>query len=579
MVGDQRGGAGFERIVLLLALGALAIALAFSEFARWRDKDALTRTAKSFESDLAAARSDARAALSAVIPPEVVGAASPSVYLIVANGAPKGTAFVVDREQGVLATTGHMRGLLPIGEEGADVHLINRSLDRGIPIIAVRPHAGYAAFRALVEDYQPIRKESSIYAPSALPLRDIAFDAALITVNPIDPDTGENRLGPDMKIAPEEKLLALAPGSPIAVIGYPYDTLDDTITATVATPRAERGAIAAMIAPIDDVTETKDPVTANLLVHRLATAGGNSGSPIVDAAGEVVGLHSHGVESISSNADGAAQRAEAIYDLLSPEREAMRLKDIFIPAWSRTLTRWARGADVMAWSFYKEYHEPGEDPPRLVGEIDYDAPTPFAKKIAKMAFGDAVAERRVEAPDGAVVETAGGAAEKAFFTIKEAGQFADMWVTVDRSRETVLFAYDYSLRSRSASCRLTTYWRVRGATRLEVQRARSSFELHLPATGGGGEDYQLVFRRDAECDRMSQTFMVGQIDWAAPAAAAQTALAAQADDFAAENKGFGKFAVTARTKVETFVTCDLFGRTHADRCAKPEYLEIEALRE
>lgn len=578
MVGDQRGGSGFERIVLLLALGALAIALAFSEFARWRDKDALTRTAKSFETDVAVARSEARAALTAVIPPEIVAAASPSVYLIVANGAPKGTAFVVDRENGVLATTGHMVGLLPIGEKGAEVHIINRSMRRGIPVAGIRPHAGYAAFRALVEDYQPIRKDSSIYAPLALPLRDLAFDASFITVNPIDPDTGENRLGPDLKIAAEEKLFALAVGSAIAVIGYPYDTLDDAIMATVATPRAERGAISAMIAPIDDVSEDSDAVVANLVVHRLSTAGGSSGSPIIDAAGEVVGLHSHGVNSISSNADGAAQRAEVLYDLLSPEREAARLRDIFIPVWTRRLSHWARGDDVLPWSFYKEYHEPGENPPRLVGDIDYAAPPPFAKKISRMNFGEAVPERRVEAPDGVVVE-GGGAAEKAFFTIKEAGQFADAWMTVDRNRETVLFAYDYSLRSRNGSCRLTTYWRKRGATRLEIQRARSSFELHLPATGGGAEDFQVVFRRESECDRMSQTFMVGKVDWEAPERPAQTARAAETDDFTAGNSGLTGFAKTARTKISNLVGCSFFGRTRADRCEKPEYIEIETMQE
>ncbi len=574
MSGDQRGGPGFERNLLLLALVALAIALAFSEFARLRDKDALTKTARSFATDVAAARSESRAALAAVIPPEIVAGTSPSVYLIVANGLPRGTAFVIDRENGVLATTGHMVGLLPIGEKGAEVHVINRTSQRAIPVASVRPHAGYAAFRALVEDYQPIRKESSIYAPLALPIRDLAFDAAILTVNPIDPETGENRLGPNLKIASEEKLLALAAGSPIAVIGYPYDTLDDSIMATVATPRAERGVIAAMIAPIDDASETSDPVIANLLVHRLSTAGGSSGSPIVDGTGEVIGVHSHGVESISSNADGAAQRAEILYDLLSPERAAERLRDVFLPVWSRRLTRWARGEDVLAWSFYKEHHEPGEDPPRLVGDIDYSAPPPFAKKINKMAFGEAVPERRVEAPDGVLVE-GGDGAETTYFTIKEAGEFADLWLTVDRSRETVLFAYDYSLRSRSASCRLTTYWRKRGATRLEVQRARASFELHLPPTGGGSEDYQLVFRREADCDRMSQSFMVAQIDWPAPAKPVQTVWADEAAGVAKESRGLSALALSARTKVSTAFTCTFFGKTHADRCAPAEYIDLE----
>lgn len=569
MSGDQGSRSRIERILGIIIVAALSLALAASEFVRLIDGNATKKELAALEESVAAARNDAHAALSAVITPETAAKARTSVYLIVVNGSARGTAFVIDRDKGVLAGAAHTADSLPLDDEKAEVYVINRETGARLPVIGRRLHAGFGLFRKTVEAYQPVRKNSSIYSPQAAPVRDLEFDAAYIMVDPIDPATGENRLGPNMKIAPEEKLLALMPGAPIAVIGYPYDTLDDGFTPDAATPRVERGAVAALIPPLDNASEVRDPVIANLIVHRMSTAGGNSGSPVIDADGEVVGIHTHGIESISGNADGAAQRADVLYDLAAPEREEQRLLQIFVPAWSRILTHWARASDVLPWSFYMEYHDPKTDNPPNVGDIDYSAHPPFERNVRTLEFGEDMEAFRVKAPDAAD-------ADPGSFLISSAGEFADYWVSVDRNKENVIFAYDYSLRSRNGSCRVAGYWRKKGETRLRVASLRSSFELHLPATGEGVQEYQIVLRRAEGCDPLSREFIAGEIAWQAGAV---TAFLPQSDLFAPAPEGagvMGRFAHTAQISFERIRLCGFWnGERNREYCERPRFIELE----
>lgn len=567
MSGDGRGGLRFERLLMLAAAAVLAVALGLSEWSRRQEIRLLNERSASLSNEVALAQANAQAALAAIISPDAVARTGASVYLIVVNGSTRGTAFVVDRENGVLATAAHTADSLPLDEEGARVHILNRQTRAPLQVTAARLHAGYGAFARAVEAHQPIRKNSSIYAPLAAPVRDLAFDAAYIYVDPLDPETGENRLGPDLKIADEEKLLALQAGAPIAVIGYPYDTLDDGFVMDAAVSRAERGAIAAMIAPLDAAAYDSDKVLSNLIIHRLSTAGGSSGSPVIDVQGEVVGVHTHGVESISSNADGAAQRADVLHDLASPEREAARLSDIFMPSWRRTLSYWAKAEDALPWSFYMEYAQPDRKPAPTVGEIDFNAPAPFEKELQTLSFGEAVEEYAVDAED-ASLQTDG---EPLLFRIKEPGEYAETWISADRSRETVLFAFDYSLRSKSGYCKLTAFFRKRGETRLQVARNRASFELHLPRLQNDSEDLHVILRRPAGCDPISRTFFFGAISWAP----ADSVAAAPSDLPTGGAEGrFGVAVHAAQSRFKRFVGCRFGDGRAQDICETPEFIEI-----
>lgn len=566
MSGDGRGGSRLERLLMLAAVAALAIALALSEWTRLQEIRKLDEQAASMAEGVAAAQANAQAALAAVISPAAVAEAGASVYLIVVNGATRGTAFVIDRENGVLATAAHTADSLPLDEEGASVHILNRRLRTPLAVTGRRLHAGYGEFAKVVEGYQPIRKNSSIYAPLAAPVRDLAFDAAYIYVDPVDPETGENRLGPDLDIADEEKLLALDAGAPIAVIGYPYDTLDDGFAIDAAVSRAERGAVAAMIAPLDAAAYDSDRVVSNLIIHRLSTAGGSSGSPVIDVDGEVVGVHTHGVESISSNADGAAQRADVLYDLASPAREAARLETVFIPSWRRTLSHWAKAEDVLPWSFYMEYADPGRKPAPTVGDIDFEAAAPFEKEIRVMSFGEAVEEYTVDAAD-ASLHTDG---ERSSFRINEPGEYAETWFTADRSRETVLFAFDYSLRAKGGHCKLTAYFRKKGENRLQVARNRASFEFHLPKLHNDLEDVHVILRRPAGCDPISRTFFFGAVAWPGD----NVTTASSDVSVGGPAGGIGAAVHSAQSRFERFVGCRFGEGRKKQFCEKPEFIEI-----
>lgn len=579
---NQQKGSVLLRLLAIIGIVGGIIAIFAMETARYGELRRLRDRTTVLEQDVRTAQSKADAALSAVIEPEILAQAQRSVYLIVVNGSARGTAFVIDRERGLLATAAHTAASLPLDDPTASVIILNRATRKGMRVNSVKLHAGFGAFRELVEDHQPIRGNSSIYSPQAVPLRDLAFDAGLITIDALDPETNENMLGPDLKIAGEDKLLAMEAGAPIAVIGYPFDTLDDGFAPDSAISRVERGVIAAMTPPLDSVEENRDPVIANLIIHRLATAGGNSGSPVLNAVGEVVGIHTHGIVSPASNGDGAAQRAEVLYDLLDHDREESRLEKTFFPSWKRILGHWSRAEDALPWSFYMEYARPNEEPAPLVRVLTAIDPLPFDRAVERLNFETEAESRVVDAPDVKGATPTDGNKENTIaksgssFHIKSPGQYAEVWRTVDRSRDHVLFAFDYSLRSTRGFCPVSAYYRKKGETRLRIMKSRASFELYLPADGNAVEDYQIVLRRNPKCDPLSDEFFVASVSWPTTTTSpAQTVAYAPVVPPAASEGEPSGLLNHLRASFQSLIKCRKPGSNQDEDCQTPEYIELE----
>ena len=586
----ENSGARVERAVVILVLIILTVVVAYGEFARQRaEREARARHAALAE-EIAAARNEAQAAFTSLIPQEVVARANASVYAIVVNNRLFGTAFVVDRENGVLVTAAHVADAIPFDEEDARIRIFNRLNGNAIAIKEVRNHAGFGAFRELVEDFQPVRPQSHLLRPQILPLRDLAFDAALITVDPIDPDTGENRLGPDLPIADEATLLDLSAGAPIAVIGFPYDTLDDGFSAESATSRVDRGVVSAMIAPLDNAAAKGDPTIANLIIHRLSTAGGNSGSPVLNASGEVIGIHTHGIESLSGNADGAAQRADVIYDLLEEARDERRLRETFLPAWTQLLSFWRSAKIVLPWSFYLERTDPDRADTTLISDFDLNAGAPFTLEMMSLEFGETQEGFTLAADDIAVSDIGGGDGSfltpsesegRPVFQIDRTGEYATATFTIDRTKENVIYAFDYSLRRQLGFCRLAAYWRKIGDTRLAIQPTRPSTELYFPSTEqGGDETYQIVFHRRQKCDPASQAFDAGVLSWA-PGDGAAPANIVQALFGGRDTIQFETADRPAAAKIMNFpkLRCVMSKKPSDRSCNRSDYIEAELLVE
>ena len=134
----------FDRLLLLAIVFLLAIGLTASEIIRFRQ----AQTAEQLEERLEAAESDADAALKAVISPQLLASTERSVYMVVNDERHYGSAFVIDREKGVLATAAHVANDLEFEKEEQNYFVVNRHSGKRLRIRAKKIHAGYGRLPA-----------------------------------------------------------------------------------------------------------------------------------------------------------------------------------------------------------------------------------------------------------------------------------------------------------------------------------------------------------------------------------------------------------------------------------------------
>lgn len=245
----------------------------------------------------------------------------PSVYEVAEKGVdgsetPLATAWVI--APGRLATNAHVAERIKEDRRQSRLLVVVRS---PVPpfneseISDVVEHPGFLQFQRVWQDYSPQLLDPSsgeyhVLKPAG------AYDVAILTVK------DGTSLEPPLPIADDATLQALRPGDAIAFVGYPAERMLD-VDPTRPNPRNQTGVIVSMTTFARTVGT---PATAQLIEHSLPGTGGASGSPIVNARGEVIAIFNGG--NILASSDGNrmpnpaqvnfAQRIDVIRPLLGP---------------------------------------------------------------------------------------------------------------------------------------------------------------------------------------------------------------------------------------------------------------------
>ncbi|MCH2136072.1 MAG: trypsin-like peptidase domain-containing protein [Phycisphaerales bacterium] len=226
--------------------------------------------------------------------PEIMDSARESVYLVVYRAADGGetgvgTAFAVGPT--TVATNAHVAAWHDRLEVGDQLVLRSAAEDgedpEDIAIISAAAHPGYDAFAELWRDYVPVRLNAS---KGIDPVRSAgsACDVALLSV------AEGASLGPPLPMASEVHQASLAPGHAIASVGFPMEGMAmEGVNVRRPVPQSQIGRVTALTTffnTSEDESETGPGQRNTLVQHSIPGTGGASGSPIINGAGEVVGV-------------------------------------------------------------------------------------------------------------------------------------------------------------------------------------------------------------------------------------------------------------------------------------------------
>ncbi|MEE2906846.1 MAG: trypsin-like peptidase domain-containing protein [Planctomycetota bacterium] len=216
--------------------------------------------------------------------PSALDRAKQSTYLVVLHDTdgseqPFGTAWVM--APGQLATNAHVAERFHDLEEGESIIL--RGSDGGSEFVAkgVAVHPGYDSFAGLWQDYVPIQINA---AKESDPVRSagMAADVGVIYVD-------ENAdIGAPLVLADGSEHAQLQAGDPVGYVGFPVENLAlGGVNLSSPVPQTQVGRITAIT---DYFNSPAEPGKGLLIQHSLPATGGASGSPLINAHGEVVGL-------------------------------------------------------------------------------------------------------------------------------------------------------------------------------------------------------------------------------------------------------------------------------------------------
>jgi len=257
--------------------------------------------------------------------PSVLDEARQSTYLVILRDEdgdehPFGTAWVM--APGKLATNAHVAERFNELTEDESIILRGPSGNREFMAMGASIHPGYDSFAGLWKDYVPIQINA---AKDSDPVRSagIAADVGFIYVD----ETKD--IGKPLVIADVEEHKSLQPGDPVGYVGFPVENMAlGGVNMTNPVPQTQVGRVTA----ITDYFNAPAHEGNDLLIqHSLPATGGASGSPLINAQGEVVGLLSAvnfivvGGKRIPSAASvNFAQRSTLLEEMESPDVNAIQ---------------------------------------------------------------------------------------------------------------------------------------------------------------------------------------------------------------------------------------------------------------
>lgn len=311
--------------------------------------------------------------LSDVITQETINRVSNSVYLVLvrnSDGAevPAGTAWVIDDKR--LATNAHVAMIYESLK--AEEELIVRASIRPYRthvVSRIELHPGYKRFPELWQEYLPCQKVRDKLVPmkTASPA-----DVALLTLK------NTEWLNPPLSLATPEELGLIEAGMKVAYIGYPSESLLPGNNKKPV-PVAQQDEVIR----VTDFFQTRIQNGPNRLIqHGLPITGGASGSPMINAAGKVVGLISsmnvsRGLAGRMPNAADVnfSQRVDFLYDLFDrqPNETLSRLEKQWRQSMSQYLPGVATSNRAVEDNIIKIFSATGPKTTETINTIKNDA--------------------------------------------------------------------------------------------------------------------------------------------------------------------------------------------------------------
>lgn len=155
-------------------------------------------------------------------------------------------------------------------------------------------HPGYDLMRQVWNEYDPVEL-NHMGEQSRIEFLQ-GYDVALLEVEFEDHPS----LPPSLPVAERHELLGLANGEPIAFVGYPRENLAQ-VNLVQPNPVSQVGNIISWT----NITRTSDELKdGHIILHSLPATGGASGSPIMNADGDVIALLNGGNINMVYSPDG-----------------------------------------------------------------------------------------------------------------------------------------------------------------------------------------------------------------------------------------------------------------------------------